>query len=89
MGLLTFGTNVTLDGCCDHTLGILVVHPVLAGRGPRLFDGLAESRQLERVSVKSFQGGQVALHLRRRKGERASDASIVVLDDVEIGRGCP
>lgn len=44
----------------------LVFHPVLAGHGPRLFDGLPESRQLERVSVKSFAGGQTALHLRRR-----------------------
>lgn len=46
----------------------LVVHPVLAGRGPRLFDGLAESRQLERVSVKTFRGGQTAMHFRRRAG---------------------
>ena len=22
MGLLTFGLNVTLDGCCDHRVGI-------------------------------------------------------------------
>ncbi len=46
----------------------LVVHPVLAGHGPRLFDGLAESRQLERVSVKTFTGGQTAMHFRRRAG---------------------
>ena len=45
-----------------------VVHPVLAGRGPRLFDGLAESRQLERVSVQTFKGGQTAMHFRRRGG---------------------
>jgi dihydrofolate reductase len=46
----------------------LVVHPILAGHGPRLFDGLAESRQLERVSVKTFMGGQTAMHFRRRAG---------------------
>ena len=46
----------------------LVVHPVLAGHGPRLFDGLAEPRQLERVSVKTFKGGQTAMHFRRRTG---------------------
>jgi dihydrofolate reductase len=46
----------------------LVVHPILAGHGPRLFDGLAESRQLERVSVKTFKGGQTAMHFRRRAG---------------------
>jgi dihydrofolate reductase len=44
----------------------LVFHPILAGRGPRLFDGLPASRQLERVSVKTFRGGHVALHFRRR-----------------------
>ena len=46
----------------------IVVHPVLAGHGPRLFDGLAEQRQLERVSVKAFKGGQTAMHFRRRPG---------------------
>ena len=46
----------------------LVVHPILAGHGPRLFDGLAESRQLERLSVKTFKGGQTAMHFRRRVG---------------------
>ena len=46
----------------------VVVHPVIAGRGPRLFDGLAEPRRLERVSVKTLPGGQTALHLRRLPG---------------------
>jgi dihydrofolate reductase len=50
----------------------LVVHPVLVGHGPRLFDGLSESRQLERVSVKTFKGGQTAMHFRRRGGWSAS-----------------
>jgi len=48
----------------------LVVHPILAGHGPRLFDGLAASRQLERVSVTTFKGGQTAMHLRRWDGSR-------------------
>lgn len=46
----------------------LVVHPVLAGRGPRLFDGLAASRRLERVSVTALGGGQTAMHFRRMAG---------------------
>ncbi len=46
----------------------LVVHPIIAGHGPRLFDGLADSRQLDRVSVKTFKGGQTAMHFRRRAG---------------------
>ncbi len=44
----------------------LVIHPVLAGHGPRLFDGLKEPRQLELVSSRTFTAGQTALHLRRR-----------------------
>jgi dihydrofolate reductase len=44
----------------------LLVHPVLAGHGPRLFDGLKEPRQLELVSSRTFKAGQTALHLRRR-----------------------
>ncbi len=37
MGLLTFGINVTLDGCCDHTAGIAddEVHDYFTG----LMDG--------------------------------------------------
>jgi dihydrofolate reductase len=46
----------------------LVVHPVLAGHGPRLFDGLKERRQLALVSSKTFKAGQTALHLRRLPG---------------------
>jgi dihydrofolate reductase len=44
----------------------LVVHPIIAGHGPRLFDGLQASRQLERISLRAFKGGQTAIHLRRR-----------------------
>jgi dihydrofolate reductase len=50
----------------------LVVHPVLAGRGPRLFDGLVESRQLQLVSSRTFGAGQIALHLRRRPASSAA-----------------
>lgn len=46
----------------------LVIHPVIAGRGPRMFEGLATARQLERVAVRGFKGGQTAIHLRRRAG---------------------
>lgn len=42
----------------------LVVHPVLAGRGPRLFDGLKAPRPLELISTRTFKSGQTALHLR-------------------------
>ena len=46
----------------------LVVHPVLAGHGPRLFQGLEPSRRLELVSTNRLKSGQVALHYRRKEG---------------------
>jgi dihydrofolate reductase len=46
----------------------LVVHPVLAGHGPTLFQGLEPSRRLELVSTKRLQSGVMALHYRRKDG---------------------
>lgn len=43
----------------------LVVHPVLAGRGPTLFHGLEPSRRLELVATKKLGSGQMAMHYRR------------------------
>jgi dihydrofolate reductase len=66
VGSLTLGVELQRLDLIDEYR--LVVHPVIAGRGPRLFDGLAQPRQLERVSVKPFKGGQTAMHFRRRAG---------------------
>ena len=46
----------------------LVLHPVLAGHGPTLFQGLEPSRQLELVSTKRLKSGVLALHYRRKAG---------------------
>ena len=46
----------------------LVLHPVIAGHGPTLFEGLEPSRQLELVSTKSLKSGALALHYRRKAG---------------------
>ncbi len=46
----------------------LVVHPVIAGHGPRLFDGLQPSRSLELVSTNRLKSGQLTLHYRRKSG---------------------
>ena len=46
----------------------IVVHPVLAGHGPTLFQGLERSRRLEVVSTKRLRSGVTALHCRRREG---------------------
>jgi dihydrofolate reductase len=45
----------------------LVVHPILAGHGPTLFQGLQRSRRLELVSAKRLKAGQMALHYRRNE----------------------
>ena len=44
----------------------IVVHPVLAGHGPTLFQGLQPSRRLELLSTKRLSSGVMALHFRRR-----------------------
>ncbi len=46
----------------------IVVHPVISGRGPTLFHGLSNARQLELVSAQRFKSGVQALHFRRRAG---------------------
>lgn len=44
----------------------LVVHPVLAGHGPTLFQGLERARRLELVSTTRLTSGVMALHYRRK-----------------------
>lgn len=46
----------------------IVVHPVLAGHGPTLFQGLPRSRRLELISTKRLQSGVMATHYRRKEG---------------------
>lgn len=46
----------------------LVVHPVIAGRGPTLLDGLSESLHLELISRQDFHSGAVALRYRPGHG---------------------
>jgi dihydrofolate reductase len=50
----------------------LVVHPVLAGHGPTLFQGLERSRHLELLSTKRFESGAIATHYRRKPEERSA-----------------
>jgi dihydrofolate reductase len=46
----------------------LVIHPILAGHGPTLFQGLERSRRLELVSTNRLKSGVMALHYRRKEG---------------------
>ena len=44
----------------------LLVHPWLAGHGPKLYEtGLPSARRLELISAKPFRNGVVAMHYRR------------------------
>src|SRR4051812_18322054 len=57
-------------GAALERLGLIdeyrfVVHPVLAGHGPTLFQGLECSRRLELLSVKRLASGATAMHHRR------------------------
>jgi len=45
----------------------LVVHPILAGHGPTLFQGLQPARHLDLVSTKRLQSGVMAMHYVRRE----------------------
>jgi dihydrofolate reductase len=44
----------------------IVVHPVLAGHGPTLFQGLERPRHLELVSTERLKSGVMAMHYRRK-----------------------
>ena len=46
----------------------IVVHPVIAGHGPTLFQGLEPSRRLELVSTHRLKSGVMAMHYRRKEG---------------------
>ena len=46
----------------------LVVHPIIAGHGPRVFDGIDRPRILESVSTTRFKSGVTATHYRRKRG---------------------
>jgi dihydrofolate reductase len=49
----------------------LVVHPLLAGHGPTLFQGLGRSRLLELVSTQRLKSGAMAMHYRRKEERMA------------------
>src|SRR5690606_30659176 len=45
-----------------------LVHPVIAGHGPTLYQGgLPSSRRLELISAKPLRNGAVAMHYRRER----------------------
>ena len=66
VGSLTLASALERLGLIDEYR--FVVHPVVAGHGPTLFQGLTPSRRLELISMKGMKSGQVALQYRRKDG---------------------
>jgi dihydrofolate reductase len=46
----------------------IVIHPVLAGHGPTLFEGLSRVRLLELISTTRLKSGVLTTHYRREEG---------------------
>ncbi len=49
-----------------------VIHPVIAGTGPRLFEGIINVNNLQLIDSKKFNSGAFALHYKKPEGERAN-----------------
>jgi dihydrofolate reductase len=65
-GSLSIASQLSERGLIDEYH--FAVHPVIAGKGPRLFDTvkLHERLKLDLLGSKTFQSGVVALHYRKR-----------------------
>lgn len=65
-GSLSIASQLSERGLIDEYH--FVVHPVVAGRGPRLFETVkpADSLMLELAGLRNFKSGVVALHYRKR-----------------------
>jgi dihydrofolate reductase len=62
VGSLSIASQLSVRGLIDEY--DIVVHPVVAGKGPRLFDTvkLEDRLHLDLVTLRTFQSGAVALH---------------------------
>ena len=45
-----------------------VIHPIVAGKGPRLFDGIDNVKNLQFVDSQKFRSGVMALHYKKPEG---------------------
>ncbi len=66
IGSISIASQLTQLGFIDEYH--FVVHPIVAGKGPRLFesDGLKDRLQLELAGSKKFRSGVIALHYKKR-----------------------
>jgi dihydrofolate reductase len=67
VGSLSIASQLSDRGLIDEYH--FVVHPVVAGKGPRLFDTVKprERLLLDFIGLKTFQSGVVALHYRKHR----------------------
>jgi dihydrofolate reductase len=67
VGSLSLASQLSERGLIDEYH--FVIHPVVAGKGPRLFDTVKPQHtlHLNLVGLKTFQSGVVALHYKRQK----------------------
>jgi len=70
VGSPTLSTALERLGLIDEYR--LVVHPVIAGHGPTLFQGFEHAKHLELLATKRLNSGVMALHFRRRSGKGGS-----------------
>jgi dihydrofolate reductase len=65
VGSLSIASQLSERGLIDEYY--FVVHPVVAGKGPRLFDTVKPQERLllDFIGLKTFQSGVVALHYRK------------------------
>ena len=69
LGSHKLGASLEQRGLIDEYR--IVVHPVLAGHGPTLFQGLERSRHLELIATRRLKSGVLALHYRRKEGSQS------------------
>ena len=69
IGSISIASQLTQLGLIDEYH--IVVHPIIARKGPRLFelDDMKDNLQLELVGSKTFQSGVVALHYKKHSHE--------------------
>ncbi len=70
VGSLSLASQLSAHGLIDEYR--FVVHPVIAGKGPRLFEAvkLPERLRLDFIGSETFRSGAVALHYRTRSHEK-------------------
>ena len=67
VGSLSIASQLSRAGLIDEYR--FVVHPMIAGKGPRLFDTVKQDQtlRLDLVETRRFAAGRVALHYRKQK----------------------